>query len=889
MKEGFVQAMQELSHIQDGDRILQQKVNSNKEETDEKIEKLAESLHQIRTDLSSVLGEVKKNNKVTEKLSKQMENVRKEQSHMRKKIRQNEQNQENHRKAHQEETITPANKSDEDKDNNNNNNKTKEVMSAKKVARRQSMPSVYTNMKDVRDGGRAAKQSRHHTKMAPMIQPFMDSLPDSCDPLNNDGSMNEPSEEVPGRQFDSLPSRNASGSSMSSDKDQINKEHMTKGFNSGRRVSFSNLKQTQDSNQLYEAQRIHLAQELLTSERKYVGQLNSLRENIMLPLVTESLIHPSEINVIFPPSLAKMFDRHCCLLCALETRLGDSKWQGMHGDVVAKFAGMESANFLSQYGLYIEMFPESVSLLSHHTRKSAKLTRFLKKQLADIEDEQADLLGYLLAPIQRIPAYVLHLKTVLEFTETDHPDYFHVESCLTYFGNFLASMNPAIEQAVEAARTYKLFLSERRSSRASSYSPHMLTTSQSSSLTKDSGMYSNDEMSAYNNYNHSMGPDGDPAELRRGSAGNFLSTWNGSPVRLRNPQKHVLSNGHKQDRRASFPMNAKGILSQRANVWKSPHVSKSYHGRTGRRGSHDHGMLSEGYQGTSVSAAIPGMTFIPEQASDDTDFSHGKRRNSRSQSNLPELPTYGIYGEDDTDVEVRYEPSSPTSALPRTRQKAVNQVSQGRKTYFGSSMSSGSSSRTSTPRGDHHFNEHDIVYDDNNEAHQRRKHHRRQSLNEQNLQKLNDLKSDERASSTMHLPETTRSETRKRANSISHINRVHTPETGKPEKLKVVWNEDNQVNRSMEGTSSPRSNLKPTIKQSPRERSEAGGKSNKKSNFSASLKNIFFGKGPNFNWKRNSHVVNLTEEANEKTEKSKTSSQSSPTYCDEDGQPCSDV
>ena len=42
-------------------------------------------------------------------------------------------------------------------------------------------------------------------------------------------------------------------------------------------------------------------------------------------------------------------------------------------------------------------------------------------------------------------------------------------------------------------------------------------------------------------------------------------------------------------------------------------------------------------------------------------------------------------------------------------------------------------------------------------------------------------------------------------------------------------------------------------------------------------------------WKRNSHVVNLTEEANEKTEKSKTSSQSSPTYCDEDGQPCSDV
>ena len=60
--------------------------------------------------------------------------------------------------------------------------------------------------------------------------------------------------------------------------------------------------------------------------------------------VLTGFVFPFLRSVIFPPSLAKMFDRHCCLLCALETRLGDSKWQGMHGDVVAKFAGMESVS-----------------------------------------------------------------------------------------------------------------------------------------------------------------------------------------------------------------------------------------------------------------------------------------------------------------------------------------------------------------------------------------------------------------------------------------------------------------------------------------------------------------------------------------------------------------
>ena len=48
MKEGFIQAMEELSLIQDGDKILRQKVDDNKEEVDRKIEELGKLVHQLK-------------------------------------------------------------------------------------------------------------------------------------------------------------------------------------------------------------------------------------------------------------------------------------------------------------------------------------------------------------------------------------------------------------------------------------------------------------------------------------------------------------------------------------------------------------------------------------------------------------------------------------------------------------------------------------------------------------------------------------------------------------------------------------------------------------------------------------------------------------------------
>ncbi|XP_022103684.1 rho guanine nucleotide exchange factor 33-like, partial [Acanthaster planci] len=461
MKEGFIQAMEELSRVQDGDRLLQQEVKDHKQETDKKVEELTTCVHQIRADLSSVLKEVQKSNKETGRLAEQFESLRREHGRMRRKLKQNERNIENQRQKEQRPSISQSTKSEGDANKSDTNHKT--APNDNLLRRRKSTPAAYSNLKGAREC-RSVLPLEAQTPMAPMMQPFIDSLPDPGDLNNNDG--NTSFDLLEGDDSRQYTTQRSGGSSNSSGNDTKEREQTSKAFSPGRRVSFSTVDQTHSSSDDPEGQRIQVAEEFLSSERKYVGQLNALLDNIMLPLVTESLIHPSDINVIFPPSLAKMFDRHCCLLCALETRLSDALWQGMHGDIFAKFAGPESSSFLSQYGSYISSFPESLSLLSHHTRKSAKLTNFLKKQLADIEDEQADLLGYLLAPIQRIPAYVLHLKTVLEVTDSDHPDHFHMESCLTHLGSFLATMNPAIEQAVEAARTHILFLSETKGSLA---------------------------------------------------------------------------------------------------------------------------------------------------------------------------------------------------------------------------------------------------------------------------------------------------------------------------------------------------------------------------------------------------------------------------------------
>ncbi|XP_022103664.1 uncharacterized protein LOC110986242 isoform X2 [Acanthaster planci] len=432
-------------------------------------------------------------------------------------------------------------------------------------------------------------------------------------------------------------------------------------------------------------------------------------------------------------------------------------------------------------------------------------------------------------------------------------------------------------------------------------------SSQSSSLTKDSGVQSMENVSPYNRLTHHGSSEKDvPRAVHDSVTG---GQWHSSPIRQQKAPSHsyTLPNGYRRDRRASFP-GFSLIENQRAGAREamaqsSPRMPQKHRAHMARRGSYDQRMLTETNQG--ISRDIPGMMYIPEQASDEAESLYRTRdlnkhrRNSRLQNDLPELPRYGIYGEDDDSEEIGYEPSSPSSALPRATQTGViqHQQSPRHRRQFDTPLSSSTSSRTSTPRDYVYHTEaagSNIMFEETDiHQYQQLRNRQRSASGSNKVLRVRDLSSEPRGGSTLQLQHSSSSsEHRKRSHSIPHLSRVRMPESAKPGILKDVWNERKQVNGSAEKISTPRTTKKNNLNKSPGAGATPVSKSAKKSNFlTGSLRNIFFGKSR----KRGSQVVELDgapsqSAVNSSTDELAASSRlKADTYHDEDGQPCSDV
>jgi len=57
--------------------------------------------------------------------------------------------------------------------------------------------------------------------------------------------------------------------------------------------------------------------------------------------------------------------------------------------------------------------------------------------------KKLDITGFLLAPIQRLPRYVLLLKDLLKKTWNDHPDFYDLQQALTRMQKAVSYLNDA--------------------------------------------------------------------------------------------------------------------------------------------------------------------------------------------------------------------------------------------------------------------------------------------------------------------------------------------------------------------------------------------------------------------------------------------------------------
>eukprot|EP01105_Mastigella_eilhardi_P008942 TRINITY_DN2141_c1_g1_i1.p1 TRINITY_DN2141_c1_g1~~TRINITY_DN2141_c1_g1_i1.p1 ORF type:complete len:793 (-),score=219.14 TRINITY_DN2141_c1_g1_i1:1152-3464(-) len=167
-------------------------------------------------------------------------------------------------------------------------------------------------------------------------------------------------------------------------------------------------------------QRLRVVNELLTTERTYVGLLNILLKHYYVPLKlasdspTAAILTDQDLGAIFSnlPDFAKLNQQ---LLKELEQRVPNFGSSSCIGDVWRKIGP-----YLKLYTTYCANHNAAIEALQKKKATKPAFAAFLKKAEAAYPEQTLNSL--LILPVQRIPRYQLLFQELVKLTPSGHPD-----------------------------------------------------------------------------------------------------------------------------------------------------------------------------------------------------------------------------------------------------------------------------------------------------------------------------------------------------------------------------------------------------------------------------------------------------------------------------------
>lgn len=151
-------------------------------------------------------------------------------------------------------------------------------------------------------------------------------------------------------------------------------------------------------------------EEIRQSEKRYISQLEILKEFFIIPIKTKRLLDVKTHTSLFG-QIEMIYNLNKELLDELEADLNN-----------VSNAFLKLAPFFKLYSVYAFDFKNSLLLLQDETIKNLMFKKFLDDTETRPE-VQMKLNSLLITPIQRVPRYKLLLQQVLQYTspsETDH-------------------------------------------------------------------------------------------------------------------------------------------------------------------------------------------------------------------------------------------------------------------------------------------------------------------------------------------------------------------------------------------------------------------------------------------------------------------------------------
>uniref|UniRef100_H2ZV73 Rho guanine nucleotide exchange factor 33 n=1 Tax=Latimeria chalumnae TaxID=7897 RepID=H2ZV73_LATCH len=391
LKSGFMGAVEDLSRIQQGDRVLEEKVKSTQQFLEEKVADVKNSLSGFKRDLSNVLSQIQE---LSDKQREMQQNILQLEKQKDTNLIQN--------RRGQEEGLTS------------------QISNCLSLNQEPNlMDHCFANLS-------------HHSPFTQEQEKPSINFHITVQNLKGffDGLHNADTEEG----FKSAPSADAQHRShLTSSTWRDNKEHSdTKlvkdnidHFKGLERSRYNSMENGLDDSTL-PTKRQNAVMELLESERVHVFYLS-----LILKISTMSwgpeLMFNNKDRSNFHRYLQVLARKHLELVHMLQERVMKRQWQGLIGDIFTKVASNEN-DFLVYYAAYLKELPEYISLIQMMT---------VKGDTAD-DELRPDPYTLLFQTVQRIPEYILLLQNLLKYTEQNHPDYYLLQMSIQQFRAFIS-------------------------------------------------------------------------------------------------------------------------------------------------------------------------------------------------------------------------------------------------------------------------------------------------------------------------------------------------------------------------------------------------------------------------------------------------------------------
>ncbi|EFA83668.1 pleckstrin domain-containing protein [Heterostelium album PN500] len=180
------------------------------------------------------------------------------------------------------------------------------------------------------------------------------------------------------------------------------------------------------------------AEEMLTTERTYVKQLNCIYEHFIEPSKRNNKIYCLSEEMLNTFScLEVILNAHKTnILKALEERMLVWDDKPKMGDIFCN-----NTSFIKLYKHYVNNYDKSIVSLKQCKEKNSEFRNFVKTLDYSEKFSGLNVESFLILPVQRIPRYVLLLQDLLKYTDNSHEDFDQLCEALGTIKDFAETIN----------------------------------------------------------------------------------------------------------------------------------------------------------------------------------------------------------------------------------------------------------------------------------------------------------------------------------------------------------------------------------------------------------------------------------------------------------------